>query len=189
MVERSGGVLVVAAAHDLVERAEDLVKCQLLRAQQLFVTTGVLLDIVDEQPLIVANLRRDVAGLHVQRPALPCEQGVHRCPGVAMRLPGRLGPGHRATSSPCCGARNSMPSAPGCPTRPRCPTRCRYLAPAPHLGCGRFAMTDNGLGFALPWTPALERHLARHVAGVARESGGIEWTFGRKRGLEISSRL
>jgi len=46
-------------------------------------------------------------------------------------------------------------------------------------------MIGNGLGFALvPWTPARDRHL-RHVAGVAKESGGIEWSFGRKRGLEI----
>jgi type IV secretory pathway VirD2 relaxase len=54
------------------------------------------------------------------------------------------------------------------------------------LSSGRFAMIDNGLGFALvPWTPALDRYLGRHVAGIARESGGIEWSFGRKRGLEI----
>ena len=45
------------------------------------------------------------------------------------------------------------------------------------LTSGRFAMIDNGLGFALvPWTPALDRHLGRHVAGVAKESGGIEWS-------------
>jgi hypothetical protein len=31
----------------------------------------------------------------------------------------------------------------------------------------------------------IESHLGRHVAGVAKESGGIEWSFGRKRGLEI----
>jgi hypothetical protein len=41
------------------------------------------------------------------------------------------------------------------------------------LSSGRFAMIDNGLGFALvPWTPALDRYLGRHVAGVAKESGG-----------------
>jgi hypothetical protein len=54
------------------------------------------------------------------------------------------------------------------------------------LTSGRFAMIDNGLGFALvPWTPALDRYLGRHVTGVAKESGGIEWSFGRNRGLEI----
>jgi Protein of unknown function (DUF3363) len=54
------------------------------------------------------------------------------------------------------------------------------------LTSGRFAMIDNGLGFSLvPWTPALDRHLGQHVAGIAKESGGIEWSFGRKRGLEI----
>jgi hypothetical protein len=41
-------------------------------------------------------------------------------------------------------------------------------------------MIDNGLGFALvPWTLVLDRYLGRHVAGVARESGGIDWCFGR----------
>jgi type IV secretory pathway VirD2 relaxase len=54
------------------------------------------------------------------------------------------------------------------------------------LTSGRFAMIDNGVGFALvPWTLTLERYRGRHVAGVAKESGGIEWSFGRKRGLEI----
>jgi hypothetical protein len=54
------------------------------------------------------------------------------------------------------------------------------------LSSGKYAMIDNGLGFALvPWSPELDRHLGRHVVGVAQESGGIEWSFGRKRGLEI----
>jgi type IV secretory pathway VirD2 relaxase len=54
------------------------------------------------------------------------------------------------------------------------------------LTSGRFAMIDNGLGFALvPWTPTLEKHLDRHVSGIAKQSGGIEWGFGRRRGLEI----
>jgi hypothetical protein len=47
-------------------------------------------------------------------------------------------------------------------------------------------MIDNGLGFALvPWTPTLEKHLGRHVSGIAKDGGGIERGFGRKRGLEI----
>jgi hypothetical protein len=54
------------------------------------------------------------------------------------------------------------------------------------LTSGRFAMIDNGLGFALvPWTPTLDKHLGRHVSGIAKDGGGIEWGFGRKRGLEI----
>jgi hypothetical protein len=54
------------------------------------------------------------------------------------------------------------------------------------LTSGRFAMIDNGLGFALvPLTPTLEKHLGRYVSGVAKEGGGIEWGFGRRRGLEI----
>jgi hypothetical protein len=52
------------------------------------------------------------------------------------------------------------------------------------LTSGRFAMIDNGLGFQLvPWVPSLEKRLGQHVSGVVRESGGIEWSFGRRRGL------
>ena len=54
------------------------------------------------------------------------------------------------------------------------------------LSSGRFAMIDDGLGFKLvPWTPSLERHLGQHVSGVARGDGGVDWSFGRKRGLGL----
>lgn len=54
------------------------------------------------------------------------------------------------------------------------------------LASGRFAMIDDGLGFQLvPWTPSLEKQLGRHVSGVARGDGGIDWSFGRKRGLGL----
>lgn len=54
------------------------------------------------------------------------------------------------------------------------------------LASGRFAMIDDGLGFQLvPWTPSLERHLGQHVSGVARDGGGVDWSFGRKRGLGL----
>ncbi|TPL79732.1 DUF3363 domain-containing protein [Mesorhizobium sp. B2-3-13] len=54
------------------------------------------------------------------------------------------------------------------------------------LASGRFAMLDDGLGFQLvPWSPSLERHLGRHVSGVARGDGGIDWSFARKRGLGL----
>ena len=54
------------------------------------------------------------------------------------------------------------------------------------LASGRFAMIDDGLGFQLvPWTPSLEKQLGRHVSGVARNDGGIDWSFGRKRGLGL----
>ncbi len=53
------------------------------------------------------------------------------------------------------------------------------------LSSGRFAMVDDGLGFQLvPWRPALEQRLGQEVRGIATASG-IEWNFGRKRGLEI----
>ncbi|WP_299173479.1 VirD2 family relaxase/mobilization nuclease [uncultured Brevundimonas sp.] len=52
------------------------------------------------------------------------------------------------------------------------------------LASGRFAMIDDGLGFQLvPWTPSLERQLGQHVSGVSRGGGGVDWSFGRNRGL------
>ncbi len=54
------------------------------------------------------------------------------------------------------------------------------------LASGRFAMIDDGLGFQLvPWSPSLEKQLGRHVSGVARSDGGIDWGFSRKRGLGL----
>lgn len=54
------------------------------------------------------------------------------------------------------------------------------------LASGRFAMIDDGLGFQLvPWRPALDRHLGKHVAGTVTSAGGIDWALGRSRGLGI----
>jgi len=54
------------------------------------------------------------------------------------------------------------------------------------LASGRFAMLDDGLGFQLvPWTPSLEKQRGKHVSGVARDDGGVDWSFGRKRGLGL----
>ena len=54
------------------------------------------------------------------------------------------------------------------------------------LSSGRFAMIDDGLGFKLvPWTPSIEKHLGQHISGVARGDGGVDWSFGRKRGLGL----
>ena len=49
-------------------------------------------------------------------------------------------------------------------------------------------MIDDGLGFQLvPWRPALEQQLCRHISGVVLPGGGINWSFGRKRGLELDT--
>lgn len=49
------------------------------------------------------------------------------------------------------------------------------------LASGRFAMIDNSIGYQLvPWSREIEKKLGQHVAGVAKEGGGIEWTLGRK---------
>jgi type IV secretory pathway VirD2 relaxase len=54
------------------------------------------------------------------------------------------------------------------------------------LASGRMAMIDSGLGFYLvPWSRELDRNLGRHVTGLAKAGGGIEWQLGRKRGLGL----
>jgi type IV secretory pathway VirD2 relaxase len=54
------------------------------------------------------------------------------------------------------------------------------------LSSGRFAMIDDGLGFQLvPWRPALEQQLGRQISGVMLPGGGVDWSFGRKRGLGL----
>jgi type IV secretory pathway VirD2 relaxase len=54
------------------------------------------------------------------------------------------------------------------------------------LASGRFAMIDNGLGFQLvPWSHALEKYLGKQVSGITRDTGGVDWSFGRKRGLGL----
>lgn len=55
-----------------------------------------------------------------------------------------------------------------------------------NLSSGRFAMVDNGLGFQLvPWAPSLEKQHGRHISGVARDDGGINWSHDRQRGLGL----
>jgi type IV secretory pathway VirD2 relaxase len=54
------------------------------------------------------------------------------------------------------------------------------------LASGRFAMIDDGLGFQLvPWRPALEARMGQQVSGTLAPGGGVDWTFGRKRGLGL----
>ena len=54
------------------------------------------------------------------------------------------------------------------------------------LASGRFAMIDDGLAFQLvPWRPALDRHLGKHIAGTASAGGGIDWALGRGRGRGV----
>jgi hypothetical protein len=44
-------------------------------------------------------------------------------------------------------------------------------------------MIDDGLGFSLvPWRPALEQHIGRHISGIAMPDGGVDWSFARKLG-------
>ncbi|MBI2741045.1 MAG: relaxase/mobilization nuclease and DUF3363 domain-containing protein [Rhodospirillales bacterium] len=54
------------------------------------------------------------------------------------------------------------------------------------LASGRFALIDKGREFTLvPWRPVLERHLGKHVSGVAHDES-ISWTIDRRRGPSVS---
>lgn len=54
------------------------------------------------------------------------------------------------------------------------------------LASGRYAMIDDGLGFSfVPWTPSLDNQLGKHISGVMRDDGGVDWSFGRNRGLGL----
>ena len=60
------------------------------------------------------------------------------------------------------------------------------LVGSAQLASGRFAMIDNGIGFQLvPWQPMLDKRIGQHITGTVRAVGGIEWSFGRQRGLGI----
>jgi len=60
------------------------------------------------------------------------------------------------------------------------------LVGSTQLSSGRFAMIDDGLGFSLvPWRPALEQQLGRHISGIAMPGGDVDWSFGRKRELGL----
>jgi hypothetical protein len=54
------------------------------------------------------------------------------------------------------------------------------------LASGRFAMIEDGIEFRLvPWQPVLDKRIGQHIAGTVRSASGIEWSFGRDRGLGI----
>jgi hypothetical protein len=47
-------------------------------------------------------------------------------------------------------------------------------------------MADNGLRFSLvPWQPMLDNRSGQQIAGTRQDGGGIEWNFGRNRGLGL----
>ncbi|BEV11941.1 DUF3363 domain-containing protein [Asticcacaulis sp. DW145] len=49
----------------------------------------------------------------------------------------------------------------------------------------KYAVVERAKDFALvPWRPVLDKHIGQDVSGLMRE-GGINWTIGRARGLEI----
>jgi hypothetical protein len=65
------------------------------------------------------------------------------------------------------------------------------LVGSAHLASGRYAMLETvsgegGLGFTLvPWQRVLDNRVGQHIAAVVRETGNIDWSFGRKHGLGL----
>jgi hypothetical protein len=56
------------------------------------------------------------------------------------------------------------------------------LSGCTQFATGRFAIIDDGIGFEpVPWQLVLDKH----ITGIMRSAGGIEWSFGRKRGLGL----
>lgn len=54
------------------------------------------------------------------------------------------------------------------------------------LASGKFALVERSHEFTLvPWRPVIDKELGRQVSGIATPGGGIDWTFGRTRGLGI----
>jgi hypothetical protein len=137
-------------------------------------------------PLAMGGFGQEVRDALTARAEHLAAQGLARHEGARIVMQPNLLATLRGREIEATGAKLSaergMPYTPAARGETVAGTYCQRLS----LTSGRFAMIDNGLGFALvPWTPELDLYLGRHVAGVARESGGIEWSFGRKRGLEI----
>ena len=60
------------------------------------------------------------------------------------------------------------------------------LVGSTQLASGRFAMIDDGLGFSLvPWSKPLEKQIGKHISGISMPGGGVDWDFGRQRGLGL----
>lgn len=65
------------------------------------------------------------------------------------------------------------------------------LVGSTQLASGRYAMLETvsgegGVGLTLvPWQSVLDNRIGQQIAGVIRDSGGIDWSFGRKRGLGL----
>ncbi|WP_265516900.1 DUF3363 domain-containing protein [Nitratireductor luteus] len=60
------------------------------------------------------------------------------------------------------------------------------LVGAANLVSGRYAMLDDGHQLHLvPWEPMLEKRIGQTISAHIRTTGGIEWSFGRQRGIGI----
>jgi len=64
------------------------------------------------------------------------------------------------------------------------------------MRCTIFCIPENENGLNLssstsrriigvPWQPVLDKRIGQHITGIMRNAGGIEWNFGRKRGLGL----
>jgi hypothetical protein len=63
------------------------------------------------------------------------------------------------------------------------------LVGSTQLASGRYAMLETmsgegRVGFTLvPWQSVLDNRMGQQIAGIVRDAGGVDWSFGRSRGL------
>jgi hypothetical protein len=120
------------------------------------------------------------------------DQSRTRSQKGAMRLMRIMPKGwanYALTSNPSIRTTTSWPVGLTSSNSHRVPRRVQVsgtLVGSTQLASGRFAMIDDGIGFQLaPWQPVLDKRIGEYITGTVRDAGGIEWSFGRKRGLGI----
>ena len=139
------------------------------------------------EPLAMGGFRARGARSHAGRVPNISWRRARAAPGSARHLAARSAQ-HPATPrtgrrGPELSAETGLPHHEG---RGRASTSSGVYRQRLTLASGRFAMIDDGLGFQLvPWSREIEQKLGQHVAGVARDGGGIEWSLGRKRDLGL----
>ncbi|WP_456630179.1 DUF3363 domain-containing protein [Bradyrhizobium sp. URHC0002] len=93
----------------------------------------------------------------------------------------------RVVSNWCAGGGNARPSSPDRSSRHRLgppgPDRLQRERPS----SGRFAMSEDGLGFSLvPWRDALEPQIRPHISGIVMPVGTVDWSFTAARVMPLS---
>ena len=168
-------VLVIAVRSDLELQAQVSAPGATWLDRQLVARTPT--------PLAERGFGREVAAALERRIDHLAVEGLARRDGDRVRLAPNLIEGLRRRELQAVGDRIAKETG----LEPRGVVEGEYVSGVVRrrltLASGRFAMIDDGMGFSLvPWKPELERHLGRHLTGVALPGGGVDWELGRGRG-------